>query len=597
MRRGAFLDTYVKYDKISPVSDSIFTILEYSFKNALACIEKMDYQHTLLLWAVGIVFVCLFIRNLRSSIKHRREMVWSTVSAFFVCFLIFSCIVADAEGTLVFLPGDTPENKVIHFFDNVVSGDMVAAAADLSAPRQLMSMPEEMSDTDLLYYQALRSSFSYSLNGPSEMEKTHAKQSVDLTYLDLNSLPDPIRENVMEELKQVVDERRKDEVYDGDENYRPEILDEVYHDSVSKVLEHAEDYYVTTTLELSLDYTNGSWYITPADEMLIAFDGGSSAGANFANNAKSEVLGELTYIPKHYTIAEDVLLPPAPNRDKYGKTDDPEVIQAILDEYPRLTGIDEPFWNKDIKLREGLFNYYADETIVVIAWRETYNGKNCTFADVYIADPSQLRRKLTEDTYGSAVHKPASALAKEANAVIALNGDFYKFRTVGVTSYRRTLYRFNPGQLELCHVDASGNLNFTYANELKTKEDAEQYIKDHNILFTLAFGPVLVEDYKIHPSSPSYLLGQVGEIYSRSALGQRGSGHYLLMTMNYGGNIEDSKKAMHDMGVERAYAVDGGQTAEIVLNNQMFNPVDYRNERFVSDIICFDTALPEDENR
>ena len=69
-----------------------------------------------------------------------------------------------------------------------------------------------------------------------------------------------------------------------------------------------------------------------------------------------------------------------------------------------------------------------------------------------------------------------------------------------------------------------------------------------------------------------------------------------MMTMNYGGTIEDSKQAMKDMGVERAYAVDGGQTAEIVLKGQMFNPVDYRNERFVSDLICFCTALPEDEN-
>ncbi len=587
----------VKCDKISPVSDNIFTILEYSIKNAIACVKNMDYNHVLLLWAVGIVFVVFFIRNLHSAIKKRREIIWSTVSALFVCLLMFSCIVADAEGTLVFLPGDTPENKVTHFFDSVVAGDMEAAARDLATPRQLIQLPEEMSDTDSLYYEALKSSFSYSLYGTAIMEKTHATQTVEFTYLDLNALPDPIRENVMEELERVVDERRKDDVYDENENYKPEILDEVYHDSVAKILESAQDYYVSTCLDLSLDYMNGKWVIDPADDMLTAFAGGSTAGANFANNAKSEVLGELTYIPKHYTIAEDALLPPAPNPDKYGKTDDPEVIQAILDQYPRLTGIDEPFWNKDIQLREGSFNYYADETIVVIAWRETYNMKNCTFADIYIADPSQLRRKLTEDTYGSAVHKPASALAKEANAVIALNGDFYKFRTVGVTSYQRTLYRFNPGQLELCHVDASGNLNFTYANELKTKEEAEQYIKDNDILFTLAFGPVLVENYEIHPSSPSYLLGQVGEIYSRSALGQRGSGHYLLMTMNYGGNIEDSKKAMKDMGVERAYAVDGGQTAEIVLNNQMFNPVDYRNERFVSDIICFDTALPEDENK
>ncbi len=590
------LAIFRRYGRIACVFNRFLTVTGYCINNAIDCIRRMDYPHILMLGAVGLLFLYLFIRNIHSALKRRREIFWSTLSAFFVCLILFGCIVADAEGTLVFVPGDTPQNKVIHFFDSMLSGDIKEAERDLSTPRQLITIPSGDGAPDSLYYDALLSSFSYTLTGPAVMDKTHAEQEVSFTYLDLDSLPEPIRENVLKKLELFVDERKKSEVYDENDDYRPEILDEAYADSVATVLKNASDHYTSTTLTLSLDYTDGSWFIDPDDAMLLAFSGGSSSGENYANNAKSEALGELTYIPKHYTIAEDALLPPAPNYDKYGITDDPAVIQAVLDEYPRLTGVDEPFWNKDIQLREGSFNYYADETIVVIAWRETYNGKNCTFADIYIADPSQLRRKLTEDTYGSSVHKPASALAKEANAVVALNGDFYKFRTVGVTSYRRTLYRFNPGQLELCHVDSSGNLNFTYTNELSTKEEAEQYIKEHDILFTLAFGPVLVEDYKIHPSSPSYLLGQVGEIYSRSALGQRGNGHYLMMTMNYGGTIEDSKQAMKDMGVERAYAVDGGQTAEIVLKGQMFNPVDYRNERFVSDLICFCTALPEDEN-
>ena len=200
------------------MSDNIFTILEYSIKNAIASIGNTDYQHILLLWAVGIIFVCFLISNIRAALKHRRKMVWSTISAIFVCLLFFCCIVADAEGTLVFLPGDTPENKITHFFDSVVSGDMEAAVNDLASPRQLIQLPEEMSDTDLLYYEALKSSFSYSLYGTAIMEKTHATQTVDFTYLDLNALPDLIHENVMEELERVVDERKKDEVYDENEN-------------------------------------------------------------------------------------------------------------------------------------------------------------------------------------------------------------------------------------------------------------------------------------------------------------------------------------------------------------------------------------------
>jgi exopolysaccharide biosynthesis protein len=71
------------------------------------------------------------------------------------------------------------------------------------------------------------------------------------------------------------------------------------------------------------------------------------------------------------------------------------------------------------------------------------------------------------------------------------------------------------------------------------------------------------------------------------------------MTINPGygtgsATIEDSRNIMQAMGVERAYAMDGGQTAEIVIQNRMFNPADFFNERMVSDIIYFATAVPAD---
>ena len=36
---------------------------------------------------------------------------------------------------------------------------------------------------------------------------------------------------------------------------------------------------------------------------------------------------------------------------------------------------DEPFWHEDIKILDGQYNYYGDETIVAVAWRELYMGK------------------------------------------------------------------------------------------------------------------------------------------------------------------------------------------------------------------------------
>ena len=251
----------------------------------------------------------------------------------------------------------------------------------------------------------------------------------------------------------------------------------------------------------------------------------------------------------------------------------------------------------------------ADDTILAVVWKERVLGHGCNFAEVYIADPSQFRRKFSMDTYGSPVQKYGSELAKESNAVVAMNGDFYKFRAEGMTVYNRTLYRFNPVKLELCHVNSDGELLFTYAGELASKEQAEQYVKDNDVLFTLAFGPVLIADGEPHISSNSYLIGEVNTRYSRSILSTRGNGHYLLTTCNNGYGtptctIAEARDMMMSKKVENAYVLDGGQTAEIIIRPEtaegeaimVFGPFDSSNlsgHKLVVYEVLYDTETGE----
>ena len=91
------------------------------------------------------------------------------------------------------------------------------------------------------------------------------------------------------------------------------------------------------------------------------------------------------------------------------------------------------------------------------------------------------------------------------------------------------------------------------------------------------------------------------EKYSRSVIAQRDSCHYLLMTLNHGNGgstatLSETQAVLMDKGVYNAYELDGGQTAEIIMNNRILNHIDWGTERAVSDIIYFATALPEDEN-
>ena len=61
------------------------------------------------------------------------------------------------------------------------------------------------------------------------------------------------------------------------------------------------------------------------------------------------------------------------------------------------------------------------------------------------------------------------------------------------------------------------------------------------------------------------------------------------------GGLDRVADALVSLGVPAAYALDGGQTASVIVNNRLVNPVDWGEERTMSDIVYFASAIPEGE--
>lgn len=577
----------------------IVFVIRQGFRNILDVIASMNDGHQLLLFCILFLFLFLEILHIRSTLKKQMKLSGGLLAPLFTCGALFFCVIASSAGTLIFAPSSRPEEAVEQYLSAWCEGRTQEASAFLATPAQLFyGVPEGLDGTDARYFEALSNSYSYTLDGECLQDGKHALQNVNMTSLSLSGIPARIAEDIPGRLDEIVESRRSSEVVDAEDHYLPEVLDEVYGGAVDKALADASSFYKVTPVTLELEYRNGEWKILPNNDLTLAFTGGVAQIENYANNAKSEALGDLSYVPKIYTLAEDVTIAPAPVASAYGDTDVAGALE-LVSQYERLIDGKELFFDPDVEFTDPEIHYYADETILVLTWRELFLNHSVCFSEVFVADGSQFRRKLAADTYGSSIQKPATQLAAEANAVVAMNGDFYKFRTQGVTVYQRELFRFNPSSLDCCHVNAEGDLIFSYAGELTSEEQARQFIEDNDILFTLAFGPVLVADGQMRQVS-SYLIGEVTDTYSRSAIGQSGHGHYLLMTSNYGFNtigatIGESAQIMYDKGCENAYALDGGQTAEIVWRGEPYNHVDYGNERAVSDILYFATALPEEE--
>ena len=313
----------------------------------------------------------------------------------------------------------------------------------------------------------------------------------------------------------------------------------------------------------------------------------------------SRALEGYAYIHKHYRIPEGGV-PAKPLESGYGESADPAVILSVLEQASDLLGGETAVgWTPETQLRPGTtVQYYYDETILVLTWQELDQGRVCTWCEVKLADVSQLRRKLAGDKYGYSVQIPASWLAAQDNAVAAVSGDFYAFRTAGIHVYNGTLYFVSGDNADTCFFDRNGDMLVVHRNEINSWEEASAFVKDHGVIFSVAFGPSILEDGVINVPL-HYPWGENYESYARAAISQVGELHYLFLAANRGDwsplhfITPEIAQLMLDHGCTMAYCLDGGQTAEVLFHGELRNVPEFGRERVVSDVLCFASALPE----
>ena len=322
--------------------------------------------------------------------------------------------------------------------------------------------------------------------------------------------------------------------------------------------------------------------------------------ARTVTNSLSDALRELPdevaaiEIPKEYWLSDEDLVAPEPDPNAYGRTTDPKDLTEVIAAAETLLDGQSLVFTTDVTIAEDSeIVWYLDETILVITWKEMHDHKEYTFSEVKIHHPSQFRRFLSGGEYGSGVLYTATEMAASVNAVTASSADYYAYRPFGNTVYNGTVMRWGDTLLDTCYVDANSDLIFVESAELYKKEDIEAFVRENDIRFSLAFGPILLRDGEL-ATGYYYGIGEVEKAYSRAALCQQGPLHYVTVTANYGGaNIVRFAQVLQSKGIMDAYALDGGQTATIVTGDTLMNRVDYGGERQISDIIYFATAIPD----
>lgn len=333
------------------------------------------------------------------------------------------------------------------------------------------------------------------------------------------------------------------------------------------------------------------------------------------NNAKANALSDIAYIPKHYTIPESETVAPKPQEVNFGSVT-PDNAANVMDviQLARNSGLlegQDVIFSPDLNFEPNTnIQYYYDETILTIIWKELIDGNTVTCCEVKVADASQFRRKLVDDTFGSPRKLFATSIAASVNSVVAMNADFYMFRDFGIVVYDRELYRFSEDTYtgsykkynctDTLFITEEGDFVFWHRLQEATPEQMRAFIEENNIIFSIAFGPILVEDGQLTPCD-WYPAGEIDRGYSRAGIGQKDHLHYFYMSLNHSTHkearwtVNTFGERMYERGLQQAYCLDGGQTSEIVWRGAPFNYIDFGGEREVSDIMYFATAIPESE--
>lgn len=242
------------------------------------------------------------------------------------------------------------------------------------------------------------------------------------------------------------------------------------------------------------------------------------------------------------------------------------------------------------------WNYVSDKTSISIKKVQTGTGKDMVtyyVADVQLKDATSLKSAFAKNSYGRNIVQTTSEIASNNNAIFAINGDYYGFRSDGVLIRNGKLYRDVPARTGAAFY-SDGTLK-TYDE----KEASSSTLLKDGVLNTLSFGPVLVQNGQVEDFSGKVAVDtnfgnrSIQDLNPRTGVGMISPNHYVFIVVD--GRSEGYSKGMtlsefaslfKDLGCTEAYNIDGGGSSTMYFNGRVVNnPLGKQEEREISDIL------------
>lgn len=242
------------------------------------------------------------------------------------------------------------------------------------------------------------------------------------------------------------------------------------------------------------------------------------------------------------------------------------------------------------------WNYKSDNVQISIKEAATGSGQDkITYyvADVTVKDSSNLSSAFAKSTFGRNIVETTSKIAEDNNAIFAINGDYYGFRTDGILIRNGSLYRDKAVRTAAA---------FYKDGTMDTFNESDTSASDllaSGVIDTFSFGPVLVKDGAIIKNFENVMVDtnfgnrSIQASNPRTGVGMIEANHYVFIVVdgrsqNYskGMTLTEFAQVFADLGCKEAYNLDGGGSSTMYFMGRVVNnPLGKQEERNISDIL------------
>ncbi len=226
--------------------------------------------------------------------------------------------------------------------------------------------------------------------------------------------------------------------------------------------------------------------------------------------------------------------------------------------------------------------FYMDSQVNVTVTTHVENGVTYYVADLYVRYITSLKTAMAGETFSTGISDSTLNLSRENNALLGVSGDYFGIRQRGIVIRNGEVYRTSKAH-QICVLYYNGTME-TYS------------FSSFDVNLAIAggawqawdFGPMLLDEKGL--AIEEFSTGISGE-NPRVALGYYEPGHYCLVavdgrqSLSRGMTLAELAKLFESLGCRRAYNLDGGHSAVMTWQGEIFSSPSKKGGRDISDIL------------